>query len=333
MKRWSGTVVLMAAAACLALLAGCEGDQGPAGPPGATNCTEACHTDSYDVQNYIRVKQAEYEASQHRNAETFVRRGSSCSRCHTSEGFMHFVATGEQIEVEASSPIGCFTCHAPHSNENFALRVSGAVELMAGGTYDKQESNLCATCHQARPASPAIADVATAITSSRWGTHHGPQSNLLSGNSAWDFGSPYPTDAAHNSIAKGCVNCHMAETASNGLAGGHTFGMEFEYHGSVEVNSKGCTCHGWDDEAATEEVEEHKEHFGAELEELGNALVALGWMRSLTSVNGSGIPANADARGAVFNYQMLREDLSMGIHNPKYAEAILEATAAFVDAQ
>ena len=121
---------------------GCKGDDGAVGPPGTANCTESCHTDSYDMQNYIRSAQAEYAASQHAIAESVVRRDDGCARCHTTEGFQHFVTTGEEVAVDESSPIGCFACHAPHSNENFAVRVTDPVTWIVGGTWDNGSSKL-----------------------------------------------------------------------------------------------------------------------------------------------------------------------------------------------
>lgn len=342
MKRCIAALAPLALAVLLLGITGCEGDEGPAGPQGPPGvgletCMQ-CHTDDYQMENYIVSIQTEYRASQHANAETFVRRGEDCARCHTSEGYQYFVTTGTTQAVTESSPVNCFACHSPHTNGDFALRKSGATTLDAGGTYDKGNSNTCAMCHQARAADPPITETGTAITSARWGPHHGPQGSILSGNSAWDFGTPLSTSASHNDrIAAGCVGCHMAETADNGLAGGHTFGLTYIYHGAEELNSKGCaieTCHqSWDDETAHTAVEASKAAFMTDLMALGDDLRTLGWMDESDLVVPAALPAEADARGAVWNYLMLLEDRSGGIHNPTYARAALNAAQAYVDAQ
>jgi hypothetical protein len=322
---------------------GCEGDEGPAGPAGAEGPSGTaecfnCHTDDFSAANYLLTYIAEYGVSQHANGDTWVRKGSSCSRCHTTEGFQHLVATGEQIEVAESSPIGCFACHAPHSEFDFGLRVQGAMEFIVGdATYDKGSSNTCATCHQGRAPSPDFAD-GTELTNKRFGPHHGPQSNILNGAGAYEFEGAYSTAAAHNlAISDGCVGCHMAEIPGSGNAGGHSFSVTFEYHGAEEVNSSGCSmvgCHPtWedDDEAATEAVEEAKAGFQLELDALRQDLITLGWLDEDDYVPVPQVMEFADDMGAIWNFQMLREDRSGGIHNIVFANAVLEATQAYVD--
>ena len=339
MKRLLNWTLPLAFMATIAVLVGCEGDEGPAGPPGTASCMN-CHTDDYNMANYILAVQTEYSASQHRNAASFVRRGSesspTCGHCHTTEGYQHFVATGEEIDVETSSPIGCFACHAPHTNEDFSLRKQGPTDMWVGGQYDKQESNTCAMCHQARSPVPAITDVATAITSSRWGPHHGPQSNILAGIGAYEFDGPYSKNHGHNNIANGCVNCHMAEVAQDALAGGHTFAINYEASGGIRVNGKGCVaCHGDQTDASlTGFVDDAQEEFEEGLHALRDALIALGWVQANGElVNPGNIPATEEARGAVWNFLLLDHDLSVSVHNPAFANAVLEATMDWVDTQ
>ncbi|HUU45830.1 MAG TPA: ammonia-forming cytochrome c nitrite reductase subunit c552 [Acidobacteriota bacterium] len=337
MKGLRHAALALTAVIAVAAFIGCEGEEGPQGPPGLATCTETCHTDSYAVDDYLLAYQTEYEGSGHANGESFARGGEDCARCHTSEGFTHFVTTGEEIEVVESSPIGCFGCHAPHTNQDFSLRRTSAVDLDWGGTYNKLESNTCATCHQARLPDPLIDDLATAITSTRWGPHHGPQSGVLIGDGAYVFDEAYSSSHAHNAVSNGCVGCHMAETAGDGLGGGHTFSVGYEYHSSHTINGNGCFgCHtAWDedDDNATEAVADAKAEFEEAMDALLADFVTLGWLSSSGSVQGSAIPADVDARGAVFNFKFIEEDLSMGVHNPTYAGDVLEATQAYVDQQ
>lgn len=327
---------------------GCEGDEGPQGPggpegpegpPGTAECFN-CHTDDFSAANYLLTYIAEYGVSQHANGDTWVRKSSDCSRCHTNEGFQSLVTTGQEIEVDESSPIGCFGCHAPHSEFDFSLRVEGPVDLLAGdATYDMGSSNTCATCHQGRAPSPDFAD-GTELTNKRFGPHHGPQSNVLSGAGAYEFEGAYSAAATHNlGISNGCVGCHMAEIPGSGNAGGHSFSVAYEYHGAEEVNSKGCTpvgCHPtWedDDEAATEAVEEAKAEFELELDALRQDLITLGWLDADDYVPVPQVMEFAGDMGAIWNFQMLREDRSGGIHNITYASEVLEATQAYVDSR
>lgn len=335
----------LAAIGMLALsLAACNGDDGatgPAGPSGTAECF-GCHTDDFTMANFIVPIQTEFGESVHENGETYVRRSGSCSRCHTNEGFQTYAQTGVSPELTESSPIGCFTCHAPHSNGDFTLRAEGPTTLLAGGTFDQGASNLCAECHQARAASPAIGDGVAA--SGRWGTHHGPQANVLSGQGAYVFpGATYSSNASHKGIDNGCVECHMSTPPGSGLAGGHSFKMEYEYHGATEINAQGgCVdCHDeWldDDELATTDVEAAKAAFEADLVALMTRMgpTGLGWFSTddIAEAGGSILVSgtyDSDQLGAVWNFRMLAEDRSGGIHNPVYSADVLEATLAYVN--
>jgi hypothetical protein len=331
------TTLTLGAILAIAIFAGCEGEQGPPGITGTQSCTESCHTDDYGVDDYILQARAEFNESQHALGDTYVRKGSPCSRCHTTEGYQYYLANGEPTSVTQSSPIGCFACHAPHTNENFAQRQNNSTDLTLGTTYNKGTSNSCAVCHQVREPSPSFAS-ADPITSGYWGSHYGSQANILSGEGAWVFpGESYSANAMHNTIADGCVTCHMADGPSSGIAGGHSFKMAYAYRGSESVNSSGCDCHGWTkDSEATTAVEDRRAEYQASLNELADLLISLGWLnedRARVNATEGEAPATADARGAVYNYQMLYYDRSGGVHNPTYADAILKATKGYATQQ
>lgn len=347
MDRWIKAGMLIGAMILIVALVGCKGDKGPAGPAGSATCTEKCHTDDYAIADYIRPMQLQYEASVHATGTTYLRTESPCSGCHTTEGYQERVATGTIPAVEQSTHIGCFACHAPHTNQSFAQRKVGATTLaVGGGIYDKGESNTCAMCHQLRVPSPNF--TADSMTSSRFGGHHGPQANILSGQGLYVFtgGSPYPANAMHNTgIAKGCVNCHMASLPSGVLAGGHTFAIAYMSGTSERINRQGCTCHSLaDDAAALTFVDDAKTKFEVALKDtLGVRLVALGLIKAnsdgtysvnstrRTSANGPRVIWTADEIGAVFNFGALLEDRSGGIHNVVYARAVLNATLTYAN--
>ncbi len=342
-KLWLfSPLALLCMLSLLFALAACEGDpgaQGPAGPAGTdadVQCTQQCHTDdASNLQDWILAKKAEYEESHHAHAESFVRRDDPCSGCHTTEGYQYRVANGSTIAVDNSSRIGCFACHAPHSNENFNLRKQGPTDWLIGtGTYDKGNSNTCAMCHQGRDADPAIASADT-ITNKRWGPHHGPQSNMLAGHGAYEFTGPYSTTHAHNGggVPNGCVDCHMADQPGSGLAGGHSFGMEYEYHGSLSINDAGCGCHSGVDVDA--KVAAAQAAYETAVRQLGEDMVTLGWIDpgDTTYVEVPFGSADPDARGAVWNYRMLLEESSDGVHNPTYINGVINATQTYVTSQ
>lgn len=339
MRNWLKALAPLAICGLLLGLASCEGDEGPAGPPGTALCMD-CHTDDFTMANYLRPIQDQFAISGHNMSDTYVRRGTdaspACSKCHTTEGFQHYVATGEELPLEESSHIGCFACHAPHTNGDFSMRVDGAVELVHGDTYDRGLSNTCAICHQSRETDPPI-DSPTPITGSRWGPHYAPQANILTGQGAYEFaGVTYETNAAHSGIDNGCVTCHMASLPDNVIAGGHSFAINYESSGALRVNSKGCGCHTtWTSDAlATTATDTYQAEFEEKLDALGDELVARGWLKADReyATNGATAPDTPDERGAVFNFLILHHDKSMGVHNKKYAESVVEGTMAWLNA-
>ncbi len=323
-------IVYTGVLAAIFLIIGCEGDEGPVGPEGTATCVE-CHND--DTQ--IVAIAGQWGNSTHAIGGNFERNGSSCSRCHTSEGFVAYLETGEGGEPENPSAIGCFTCHEPPTNYDFGLRISEAVVLDEGGaTYDKGVSNLCANCHQSRVVSPAIPTSGTIdITSKRWGPHHGPQSNILSGNAAYEFaGESYSTSHAHftSDDSEGCPTCHMPPPYG-AQAGGHTMSMTYDYHGSVREHKDGCEvtgCHSTLDEFNYHGVQDSVVVL---IEALRTVLIDGGIIDpddpdyALVPSGGS-LTLTVTEAGALYNFQTFREDRSKGIHNPGLAYDALNAS-------
>jgi hypothetical protein len=250
------------------------------------------------------------------------------------------VNTGELKAVPFSTEIGCFTCHAPHVNETFEVRVTAPVTVTGMGVYDKGTSNTCATCHQARQASPAIPESGTLTLTAqqrRWGPHYSCQSNILAGIGAYDFGGdPYSNDAAHNAITKGCVHCHMAEPPDD-YAGGHSFAVLVE--GADQINPNGCTvdggCHSeWTPSIAFQKVRDEQGDFGERMDQLAAAMESLGWIDP-EAENGYVNPGTytRDQLGAMWNWMLLKNDQSGSVHNVYFAGDVIDATQAFVNSE
>jgi hypothetical protein len=334
-------------------LIGCEG---PAGPPGedgesgAANCF-TCHTDDpvMDIYN-IRAKAAQWEHSQHAKGETVGRNYSSCKGCHTGQGFVEGLVGADTLDVPEPNVIGCFACHAPHTNSGtadpFVTRTTAPVDLMVpstGATFDFGEGNLCANCHQARTRSPDIhtipPDTSVLVTSSHWGPHHGPQSNMLMGVGGYDFGLGTISSSWHTSgVTNGCPTCHM--TTPHGVdAGGHSFNMEYESNGSDEHYTASCNvsgCHsGLDDFDRV--TGDHPNGVQTELEALIDSLGLMLAARGRVDTAGGGYHAfddttyKASELGALQNLLLVEEDYSEGIHNTDYAFGLLERSLAVLD--
>lgn len=307
----------------------------------------SCFTCHGDQEFAMLAAKNQWERSQHASGENADRnrnydpvRYQSCEKCHTNEGFIAEL-TGTPYPGGEFSVIGCFTCHAPHTNGNLDLRTTAATALKNGDSYDRSESNICARCHQAREnATTYIVDGVRLTT--RWGPHHSNQADMLIGSNAYEYeGFTYRNSAHTNAAADGCLNCHMAPGISN-MVGGHTFRMYDE--DSQHILVSGCntaTCHNsavsssfnitadedYDWDGNTEGVED-------EITGLLDSLFVL--LRAGNLITTSGSPVNnrvvalAESAGAVYNYLFVEEDRSNGIHNTEYAAGLLQSSINYL---
>jgi hypothetical protein len=352
MKR---TLSMLAAVALLGLAA-CEGPEGPAGPPGpqgpegpagepgldaTAGCTE-CHVG--DTELFAR--EVQYWNSVHFTGGNFERASidaeepdepNDCAPCHSHEGFIETQSTGAmeaELGFENPSPVNCRTCHMIHTNydeSDYMLRTTAPVELWTGeGTVDVGTGNLCANCHQGRPVEPwpEIDGPDVTLTSSRYGYHHGPQAQVLtaSGGFAFDGSLTIPNEASSHGTPSinpdGCVTCHMAAAFGN-QAGGHTWAMEYLYHGGTEDLVTGCIgCHPSIESFEFHDVQAKVE---ADLEILADQLKAIGIMSSSGSAVTS-TPWAGSVAAAFLNYKMVEEDRSLGVHQPQFVQALLKNT-------
>jgi len=320
-----GTLMIAAVVITACGTPGAQGEPGPAGPPGpqgepgtaamATDltCTE-CHTDG----TLITGKHTAWAESLHGTGEAYLRGTSaSCAGCHSGGGFSARIAAGlnpDEVEVGDPNPTrqDCRACHQIHTTytkDDFALETTDPVDLFAveGATYDGGDGNLCVNCHQPRRGFPEAENgVITGITS-HWGPHHGPQSSMLLGVAgAGVEGSP---SAHYNMVEDTCVTCHMGENKS------HTYEPEV------------ATCQACHADAENFDINGEQTEVQAMLDELGDKLVAAG----VLSENGpDGHPTVTEAPEnvalALYNWiYVAHEDKSLGVHNPAYTKALLQA--------
>jgi hypothetical protein len=261
----------------------------------------------------------------------YVRDSGECAVCHTHQGFLERLQTGEWAysggSVDDVVPMNCRTCHQIHTTYTSADYARRAADIpvtfrLGGEVVDfGNDANLCASCHQARIRSgqmPTIDGEDVTITSSHWGPHGSPQGNVFAGTGFYDFegGNGGSMSHASDDRGRGCPTCHMAEGSQTD--GGHTFNMG--------DNTAGCeVCH-------TSGVDDF-DLFGGQtntmamLDELGALLEAAGIMHydaedmEWHPVEGT-YPANVAA--AAWNFQGVMNDGSKGVHNPPYVRALLQ---------
>jgi hypothetical protein len=343
-------------------LCGCEGDQGPAGVAGAdgvdgTNGTDGidgnvtcldCH--NTDTQNSISLQ---FDRSQHAAgtiAVDYAGARAGCAMCHSGNGYVEWAETGMvDGNLTTPEPWECKTCHSIHTTfevGDYALRMADPVEWIfdedfGATTFDfGDNSNVCAWCHQSRRAAPTLTnpdDDMFWITSTHWGPHHGAMANVWAGVGFAEMGTGFPTTNVHATQAT-CMDCHMGAYADG--EGGHTWSPSL-----AACNA----CHG-----TTETDFNHggvREDIEGLLDDLRDQLLANGVIEEDPDDPGHYIPlmdtpnpddldddgnpkiqahVTIDEANAFFNWVGLSEDRSLGAHNPRYVEVLLENSIAAI---
>ena len=275
----------------------------------ADSCTD-CHDDT----TLITGKATAWSESLHGTGEAYGRGTSAgCAGCHSGGAFSAMVAAGQDPdEVTAGDPNptrqDCRACHEIHktyTGADWALETTAPVALyaIAGSTFDGGKGNLCATCHQPRRFVDVV-DGMIEVDSTHWGPHHGPQSAMLLGiGGVGDAGTPM---SHYNLVADTCVSCHVGSTDN------HTF----------EPSVDACqSCHPG---AEDFDIDGTQTEVQAMLDDLQAALTAKGLLDAEGVMVVGSYP---EAEGAaLWNWIYVgKEDKSLGVHNPTYTKALLQA--------
>lgn len=293
---------------------------------------QTCFTCHSDQNTMLVAATQQWEHSLHASGGTLNENDSSCKGCHTSEGFVaRATGTTAPDVIDNPTSIHCFTCHAPHTNGDFGLRWTTPATLMNGTTYSLNSGNICVACHQARR------DVRAYVTgrvtlSNRWGPHHSVQGDMLLGSNGYEYAgytySRTPHNIATTSDGKdGCLECHFKTTLQN-VVGGHSFNMAYDLNGEEVLNVAACApCHG--EIADFNDVGNVQADVTALVGDLQTRLVNAGLVDGTTGLPKS-VTTNADSAGAVWNYLMVKEDRSEGVHNADYEKGLLLSAIQYI---
>ncbi len=287
------------------------------------------------------VYPAQYDVSGHASGSTLAYAGgrNGCSNCHSGSGFLAYL-NGDSA-VPTPEAITCATCHDPHNNAegNHQLRTTADIVLSNGEVVkDGGYGKLCMTCHKGRRNSE---DYTTNFSySSHFGPHYSIQTDVLMGKNMVTFGKKLPSSPHGQAVENACVGCHMspAHVDDSGnviLAGGHSFSVVFP---DGTDNVAACTdCHG---EVASFDEKKYyyngmADHDGDGKEE-GLQHEVEGMLHDLAMMLPPMDTATVDMSGkyeysivqakAAYNYFVVEEDRSFGVHNPALTVALLKVT-------
>ena len=262
--------------------------------------------------------------------------------------------------VPYPSQPGCFTCHDPHTTGDMSLRTVKKVTLVNGDVFDGGKGNLCASCHQSRTdIMKVMPSMSAKSLNANWGAHHGPQADIIAGTGGYEFAGKKYT--AHTMmVTDSCVTCHMEQPDGrygwSPKVGGHSFSMVGNVHETAVVNMTAClACHtdmkqivgtplyaikgkaDYDQNGKIEPIQQ-------EVQGLLNKFVnksGSGYLQRMKvpMYKGDGTWAEpapttnyiVGELGALYNYKLVLEDKSLGIHNAIYEIELLYDSLQVLD--
>ena len=336
--------VMVAAVVLFTACAGPQGAQGPAGPagpagpqgePGAAasfSATDLTCTQCHNNTTLIDGKKYAWATSRHGTAGLAWEEeagNQTCAGCHEGSSFIDRTAANQtfadyaaakDVTLPDATPQTCRTCHTIHTTytkDDFGLRTVAPVAMVISQqTFDKGMGNLCVNCHQARRymANFAAKDASGNViagkvdVSTRFNPHLSNQSDMMLG--VGGGGDVTGSPAAHYTMTTdACVTCHLGDSAN------HTFKAEVSACVACHADAKDTDING--------KVTEMQGKYDA----LKAALIAAKQLDD----KGAAIATKGVDEAAAFPlwvYGYITEDGSMGVHNPKYASALLDAALA-----
>jgi hypothetical protein len=232
--------------------------------------------------------------------------------------------------------ITCQACHDPHEvgMGDAQLRYLPTATLSNGYVVTEGGlGTLCMNCHHGRQS----AEVGVLGTPN---PHYGVQGDMLAGQNAITYGIDMPSSRHLQAVSNSCVGCHMqlipgtVYSNYNTLVGGHTFRLSWDAgtpdpSDDIKVTEVCSVCHveantfdfGGEDYDRDGTIEGVQTEIRGLLESVSLLLPPLG----STTVTVTGAYTPAQKKGA-YNYLFVKNDNSYGVHNPKFAAAILWAS-------
>jgi len=287
---------------------------------------------------------------------------SSCQPCHTGKGFLYYLdhnkdttglAASWNVNTDAGTSISCQVCHDPHGSSNPAqLRtVTIKGDTLRNGyrlpaNLRSSTGLLCVNCHAARyrtqdrvkPNSPPYYGF-----TNRFGPHENPQGDMFFGTSGYQYGDESFTGLmTHAGVEGACVGCHMQGRmnrldGSGNVLPNHSFSMtDTTYATGVWKPTQVCVgCHGeiedFNDIRAFYDYDRNGVIEGVETEIQG-LLNILKSRLPIDTTTGEPVTMLKDSLkvknrfdyvSGIWNYYMVKNDGSMGMHNTKYAVRLL----------
>ncbi len=269
---------------------------------------------------------------------------AECRPCHNTSAFIAYnknKAMPDYSKVASMSSISCVACHDPHDGTTVNQLRLLAFDSLANGFRPPSnvggKGRLCMTCHRGRENSRDRVEQQQKTWSDGFHPHRGSQTDMFWGSNAYDYDLVSDTLNSHQGIKNACVTCHML-----GIAGAYVPKHDMKVGNSynVLVNCKQCHSGRYssiDDIKAGADYDGNGKIEGIRAEVTG----LLGKLKAILPLGSDGEPiattaefvkdstklkSNPKLYAAIWNYYFVKNDGSLGLHNPKYTVAILTAS-------
>jgi hypothetical protein len=289
----------------------------------------------------------------------------ACIRCHTAYGFTDYIAhlgnTAKYATNTVYEAVSCGACHDPHDVTNpHQLRTGNSITLDNGTLVtDAGNGAVCMNCHQSRTGNYTNSIVNWPLGKPTWqggssfGPHDNPAADILMGANGVTYGREIPSSAHRSAVEGACVGCHMQSLASTDpgwtKAGGHTMKLSYDVVSSgvtntVELVGVCNECHGevesfnmvkadYNSDGVIEGVQTEVQRL---LDRLSALTPGAAW-RADGNYEADGVvktrmntKTNWQVKflNASWNWQLVNNDLSKGVHNTHYTVGLLKASIA-----
>jgi predicted CXXCH cytochrome family protein len=274
---------------------------------------------------------------------------TSCFPCHSGTAFVKWLGSksspGFSVTADGNKNISCSACHDPHSKANDnQLRVV-AIDSLRNGWIPPAglggKGLLCMNCHNSRYKQKVKETPPYYGFGSRFTPHSNNQADMFFGRNSYEFGDANLAGlSTHTGVENACVTCHMPERVNgSSVHADHEWSMIDTVGGAHDQVTACVQCHGpitsfdairapydFDRNGLIEGVEteihgmlnvlKSRLPLGADGEPIGGSTV--------TAADSARIVNRPDLVRGIWTYYFVRNDGSYGMHNTKYAVAILQ---------
>lgn len=346
-ERISGALPLVLALGLVFALAGCA--------PGETENGETREATEPDALQLEVVEQ--WEQSGHSRVIAFAAEREECARCHDGAAFAEGDPEGEDVDAQPGQQqdttpgapgqqqettpgapgqqqedeeeeaerdwLVSIDCRVCHTGEGVEIAQAGSTVIPGEENAQGGTGSMCMTCHNGRRTpDPQDAD--------RGSPHYSTAADVMLGMNAMPVeGVELPERNAHGDVENTCVGCHMQDEDGN-LS--HEFVFQ-NWEGGCQVEG----CHDDDPRQAAEDYDGdgQTEEFTAEIEGMleqareqieeagGGTFASQQGAIVFTGENGEQVDVDDDVYANAWNYLLISNDGSRGLHNPEFAVEVL----------